>query len=380
MKGKAKQNSKKAVSKKAVSNKNEIFNKKTKLKNYYGFEDRVFLLTLLILFLIAISMIFFNQALEDTSGQLITYKENSKLDYKVNLKKNDFYEEDFLGKDMIYVASLIDKIDVDFDYLFKIAEKSDINFDYDVVGKLSITDTDGKNTFFEKNYVLSKNQKNYIRDKNKFKLDKKISIDYGTYNNLANKFRTSYGIDTKSNLVVYLNIHKKGINEEMSRLNDVSQMSITIPLSEKAVNIKMDYKEINKSSQFYAKPTKTINDYIYIGLGSLFALIALIYLINMIRFILKGRYKLSSYDKYIKKLLNEYDRLIVETKTEPITKDKNLVEISSFEELLDVRDNLNLPIKYYIVNDHHKANFYINHNDELYLYIVKSTDIEKKKK
>ena len=83
----------------------------------------------------------------------------------------------------------------------------------------------------------------------------------------------------------------------------------------------------------------------------------------------------ASFD-IIKKILKEYDRLIVNTKTAPDTKGKKIVEVDSFDELLDVRDNLKLPIKYYIVEEHKESKFYINHEEELYLYVVISDDEE----
>ena len=49
---------------------------------------------------------------------------------------------------------------------------------------------------------------------------------------------------------------------------------------------------------------------------------------------------MSKYDKYINKLLREYDRLIVDTSTKPNVNDYNVLNIKSFSELVDVRDNL----------------------------------------
>ena len=55
-----------------------------------------------------------------------------------------------------------------------------------------------------------------------------------------------------------------------------------------------------------------------------------------------------------------------------------MIKISKFEELLDVRDNLKLPIMYYVVTKHTKCCFYIKHNDDLYLLTIKSVDLEQK--
>ena len=40
----------------------------------------------------------------------IGYREGGAIDYNVFLKDNEFFEEDYLGKNQSYVASLIDKI------------------------------------------------------------------------------------------------------------------------------------------------------------------------------------------------------------------------------------------------------------------------------
>ena len=88
----------------------------------------------------------------------------------------------------------------------------------------------------------------------------------------------------------------------------------------------------------------------------------------------------SYYDKYIEKVLNEYDRFIVETKTGPNLKESNVIKISNFEELLDLRENIKLPIMYYIITNHTKSYFYIKHNNDLYLLTIKAVDLEEENK
>ena len=89
--------------------------------------------------------------------------------------------------------------------------------------------------------------------------------------------------------------------------------------------------------------------------------------------------KKNKYDKYLSKILKEYDRLIVETSTYPKIEDYHLLKINSFDELLDVRDNLRLPIMYYSVTPHQKAHFYILQEKNLYVYTLKLVDLTKKK-
>lgn len=349
-------------------------------KTYVSYFNRVLIYALSLLLCFILATIFMSNAVTTKKDQFITYKETSNLDYKVNLKKNDFYEQKYLGKDMIYVASLIDTIDIDFNYIFDIAKKSDINFDYDITGKLVISDTNGQNTFYEKEYDLSKTKKESINSKKSHKINEKISIDYDKYNNLANKFRTNYGIDTNSNLIVSLNVHKKGSNKNEYKLDNKSAVSVTIPLSEKAINIKIDHNDINNSSQLFTKSSVTIDNYAYLLISIVFIILLPVFMFPLVGLLLSMETNKSPYDKYIKKILNEYDRLIVETTTAPDVENKNIIRIDSFNELLDVRDNLSLPIKYYIITKHQKCNFYINHNDELYLLTIKAIDVENNNK
>ena len=344
-------------------------------KTYVSYFNRVLIYALSLLLCFILATIFMSNAVTAKKDQFITYKETSNLDYKVNLKKNDFYEQKYLGKDMIYVASLIDTIDIDFNYIFDIEKKSDISFDYDITGKLVISDTNGQNTFYEKEYDLSKTKKESINAKKSHKINEKISIDYDKYNNLANKFRTNYGIDTTSNLIVSLNVHKKGSDKNEYKLDNKSAVSVTIPLSEKAINIKIDHNDINNSSQLFTSSSVTIDNYAYLLISIVFIILLPVFMFPLVGLLLSMETNKSPYDKYINKILNEYDRLIVETTTAPDIENKNIIRIDSFNELLDVRDNLSLPIKYYIITKHQKCNFYINHNDELYLLTIKAIDV-----
>lgn len=355
-------------------------NKKVKHRKKYSYGDRLFILILLALLVASLTLIMIEKAVRFSENEVVTYNEKGNLDYKVNLKKNDFYDSRTLNKNMIYVASLINNIDVNFKYDFNISEESDINFAYDIIGDLVITDTDGKNTFFEKKYTLKKKQLKYLKNEKNYTFTDNIKVNYGTYNDLANKFRANYGIDTKSNLIVYLNVYKQGSGDSVQGLNNNSHMTLTIPLSEKAIDIKMDSKGITNTSKVYSNVGFRVENYFsaFIALGLLVLFIIL--LIMIIRTIYLIRTKKSKYERYIKKILREYDRLIVETVTAPNESGKNIIEIDSFEELLDVRDNLGLPIKHFIVDEMHESDFYIDHSEELYLLVLKSTDFDDNKK
>ena len=364
--------------KKNVSGKKSNENKIKSSDKNDNFNFRFFLCAFLVILFSFLAAYFLKRSFSLVGEQNITYQENSNIDYKVYLKDNDFYEEKFLKKDMVYVASLIDKIDVDFDYTFKIDRKSNIDFEYDIIGKLVISDTSKKSTFFEKDYVLLESTRDNMTKNGLHHIAKNISIDYAKYNSLANQFRSKYGVETNSRLIVYLNIYEKSDKNNSFNLNNASNMSLTIPLSERAINIAMDYNEVNKTSKLVRNEEFVISNYLYVALGSLFLILFIIVFVKFMKLILSVRVKKSKYDKYVSRLLREYDRLIVETVTSPDFEGKNVINLLKFQELLDVRDNLKLPIKYYVVKNHSKSYFYINQGAELYLFVVKYEDFLEK--
>lgn len=354
-------------------------NKKINKHKYFGYTSRLVLYSVLSMLSVALCIFSFMKSISYTEQKSTKYSENSFLDYKVYLKPNDFYETNYLGKDMIYIASLIKNIQIDFNYNFFIEDFVNMNFSYDIIGKLVISDESGSNVFFQKEYVLKEAQAEKLENKTTYSLTDKILIDYDYYNSLANNFRITYGVDAVSNLNVYLRINKTiSESSDVVRLSNQENMSITIPLTEKAININMNYKEINNSNYISNESELVMSNYLFIIISVILFVVAVVLLSKVFKLLSSLITKKSVYDKHISKILSEYDRLIVETTTNPRLDDFSIIKINKFEELLDVRDNLKLPIMHYTVTPHQKSYFYIKFNKDVYLFVVKAVDLEEK--
>jgi hypothetical protein len=356
--------------------------KKRLIRLHFSYNFRLTLSCILFMALLILGLNFMLRAftIEETKG--INYSEHSNLEYKVYLQPNDFYEVENLPKDMIYVANLIDKIKIDFNYKFLIEEPVDLIFDYEILGKLVIQDEFEENTYYEKVYTLLSSKKINLTDSTIENLNKTIEIDYGQYNEIANSFKSSYGLNTKSKLIVYFNIKKKIVEDNAVNMlinNSTNNMVINIPLSEKSVDINLVYHDINNESSVLDNTKVVIDNIIYLVVSMLCITTSLVFMIKSIRLVKYTIVKKTQYDKYIEKILNEYDRLIVETKTPPTRNEEdreNVIIVEKFTELLDVRDNLKQPIMYHVVAKHQKCQFYINSGEKIYLTTIKKVDIE----
>ena len=310
----------------------------------------------------------------------INYSDKGSLDYRVYLKENEFYTEKFLPKGQSYVTSLIDYIDINYNYLFNIDDLANVKFDYKVTGELIIENNSNKKELLNKSYDITDIKSTELKNAGELAFNEKFQINYDEYNKLANQFRSSLGVDTNSYLKLHLNVKRDTTDESNYKLNNnsININEIIIPLSEKAIEINIDSKNNEYTDQVKFDEKYNVN---YIDLIIIILLIGLS--IIFIRIIIisfkKMRRKRSQYDKYVNKLLKEYDRLIIETRN-LIDFDKyNVIKVLEFTELLDVRDNLKVPINYYCCEKHLRGIFYVKSDDDVYALFLDAEELEKDK-
>ena len=352
--------------------------KKSKRKRgiYLGYYSRLIFNVILFLSLVVTSYIFINKSIVIQEAKNVSYEEHGNADYKVFLKDNIYYEDKYLDKNMSYIANLIDYISVDYNYKFKADTLFDGEYSYKIRADLEILNAENKTLFFTKKYDLIKEKTFTIENQNEYNIVENIKIDYDHYNSLANGFKSSYGVDTESNLIVYLdlyrNIDQNSINNP--NINGKGTIKLTIPLSEKAINIKMDSMEINNKNVITSLDDYYLEDIKYLIIGIISLIVSLYLFIKIVKRLSRLSISPTDYDKTLKKILNQYDRLIVTTSSMPNLEKNNIIKLKEFVELLDAKDNLHKPIFFIEVTPHQKAYFFIQDDDNIILFTLKNID------
>lgn len=315
------------------------------------------------------------KSLKVNGSEKLYFVEKGDVNYLVCLKDNNFFEDQCLNSNMSYVASLINNISLNFNYQFN-GNIDDLinNVDYQVNAKLIIENIDTKAKYYEKEFELvSKTDDIVDNNGTLYDLNKNINIDYEYFNNIANSFKSQYGVNSQSYLEVYLNINKYSNYQDIPKS---SLISVKIPLSQKAIEIKFNTQNINNSiDKSISSKSLIINGYFKFIIGVFLLLFSFVFLVVIVMIINNYGKKVSKYNKFINKILREYDRLIVETSTIPNYEDYNVLIINSFNELVDVRDNLRSPIMYCDVLSEKESLFYIINGNNLYLYTVNEINI-----
>lgn len=352
--------------------------KKSKRKRgiYLGYYSRLIFNVILFLSLVVTSYIFINKSIVIQEAKNVSYEEHGNADYKVFLKDNIYYEDKYLDKNMSYIANLIDYISVDYNYKFKADTLFNGEYSYKIRADLEILNAENKTLFFTKKYDLIKEKTFTIENQNEYNIVENIKIDYDHYNSLANGFKSSYGVDTESNLIIYLDIYRNIDQNSINNpnINGKGTIKLTIPLSEKAINIKMDSMEINNKNVITSLDDYYLEDIKYLIIGIISLIVSLYLFIKIVKRLSRLSISPTDYDKTLKKILNQYDRLIVTTSSMPNLEKNNIIKLKEFVELLDAKDNLHKPIFFIEVTPHQKAYFFIQDDDKIILFTLKNID------
>ena len=310
---------------------------------------------------------------------LVKYSENGKIDYKIYLKDNNYYNTSYLGKGMQYVASLIKTVNVRFDYQMHSDSKIDFNTNYKVVGEVQITEKDGptKILYSKKEDLVS--NKNITKVDNNFVINEEIDIDYDKYNELVNSYKRDYGLIVSSNLILSLEVDTKGnVNDVENALNKNNKLQMSIPLSEQTVNIKMDADEIEDSGTLLnSNKLFTISNYLMFIVFIILSVVTIASIVLDIYFYIKN-FKKDKYKETVEKILRQYDRIIVNGKISiDESKFKNKIYPDTIEEMVDAAQTLEVPIYYYEAIPNEKSFFVIIKNNTLYKYRLTRAFLEK---
>lgn len=352
-------------------------NSKNKNKIYLSYNIRLLINILGIFIFTLLFIILFISSISIKARSNVLYKQTSNLDYKVYLKSNDYYKEPYLQKNMQYIASLIDNIAVTFNYNFDVNQNIDYKYTFYVQSDIVITSSEDKSKIiYSKTDKLTQPSTIIKENSNGFNIIQNVNINYDEYNELVKGFKSSYAINADSNLILSLFIEIEDEKGNKIKSLDKDAIRLTIPLTEQMIDISMDSNEINNSNNVNIYKDFSISNKIIFSFAIISLIISLVFIIRLMLFLKKTSLKKTIYDITLSKILREYDRVIVNSK-KIVDLNQDVIDVKNFNELLDVRDNLEKPIIFSEVHKGQKSVFVVKTPNETYRYILKHVDLEK---
>ena len=134
----------------------------------------------------------------------IDYTNNSTIDYFVYLKENNYFDKPYLNKGEKYIASLIDKIRIEYNYNLSSAEEMTGDYKYNLVATLIITESGKDSILWKNDYNLSTPQTISFNNQKTIEINDDVEINYDYYNSVVSSFKKDYGVAIDANLLVKL--------------------------------------------------------------------------------------------------------------------------------------------------------------------------------
>lgn len=347
--------------------------KKVRLKR----SSKILFVSLILLLAFSVTtIVFFINNNKNNQKNSLTYTEKSAINYKVCLKSNNYFDQTCLGSNQSYVADIIDYINIDFSYLITASNPLTSNYSYDITAEVIATSKENSsNVIYDKKTIIMENQTYKNQKGTSVDITKPLKINYSNYSNIITNFKKDYILALDAKLILTMNVKYNGqYNEHFDNISSNKSLVLEIPLSEQTVTIKnkTSNKAISKTIYQNKASDKKTNLVLY-SLISIDIIILLVVILSIYN--LKPSKK--EYLLELEKILKEYDRAIVTANKIPELGDRDIIEVSSFEELLDARDNLEKPILFYQSTKEDKSIFTIMNENDAYVYILKAKYKEK---
>lgn len=320
--------------------------------------------------LFIISFLLFYKSINNYTQDIIKYKEESTIDYKVYLKENNYFDSPYLEENKAYITSLIDYIDVDFNYNMEFDSNRSGKYVYYVKGIMGANVNNSKNDYWQKTYDLIKVNEVTYNDLDKINFLQNVKIDYQKYNDLLLSFKEEFKLSFDGYFKVILYVENYVESSNGYELKEATTLDLEIPLTKATIEVPITVGEEKVESLLTGDLIYSKNKlYTLLKILSIISLLGGLVLLTIGVFrIVRSLEKVSAYNKELKKILKTYDGIIVNIGVLPNYSKFNLIDVNSFNELLDAHGEIRQPISFY--ESKNKAIFILINGNIMWRYIL----------
>lgn len=304
----------------------------------------------------------------------IEYTESSSIDYKVQYKENEFFEEEWLGEEREYISSLVDSMIADFHYNLDM-DTAGVGFEYQykIEATLLIADKDSGKPYRTVTETLFPPTNASVKKSNSVTIDESVTIDYNKFNAIATEFTNTYSLkNASSTLLITLDVEVLSSSEQFQQNNENKfSTSLKIPLVKETFSMETTTSVPESESKVLAY-SGAENQGVFMVLGCTFAALAFLLLLALIVFLHITRNEDITYTARVRKLLKSYGSYIQRMNGDFNDEGYQTVMIQSFTEMLGIRDTIQSPILMTENRDETMSRFLIPTNTKiLYIFEIK---------
>lgn len=310
---------------------------------------------------------------EGYENLIYAYNINKNVNYKVTLIENEYFTKQELEMNKTYISSLVDKINMDFTYSLSGNKKAKTKYIYQIVAipniRYSSITAETEESIWSKQYVLVEPKEVEV-DGTNFVIKENVDIDFQKYNNEVQNFKKNLRLPISADLQVKLFVRSQseipGVEDEVM---ESSLINVKMNLDEDVFKVENDFKNSeNKSITEKVETEKNVNK-LSVVIGAILVVIAILVILDSIRKSIKFG-KRTDYEIALNRILKNYGDIVAEIVSPVEIDNLNVIEVKNFDQLLDIEEELRMPILFYETIEGEQGEFIIICDSMAYRYVI----------
>lgn len=334
-------------------------------------QKRVILITCIMMIIVLLSCIIWEWSAvryKDVEKVYYSYKSEGSIDYKVYLRPNSMYSENYLEKDRFYISKYIDWVDMDFRYDYTASAAADLSIEYNVCAYLQGLHGDENEVLWSKEYVLIPD-KSLMSENATAEVKVSLPVNLDDYYEMKEALYLESEVNAPVVLNIVFNVHTRAKTDK-GIIDDKISPNLSIPIGNTIIKMEGEPSVTgeNKVSEI-VKYSLPVNK----GLILLLAGIAVILIIFTV-FVSLAKTEASpdAFEKQIAGIFKEYSERLAGMEHTISYHFSDVINVSSIEDMVKIADEVGQPVFYYKVNtdEERKIEFFVFDNNRIYYMII----------
>jgi hypothetical protein len=306
---------------------------------------------------------------EEKEEVYYAYQSRGNIDYKVFLRPNLMYEQEYLGKERYYVLDYIDHVDIKFKYEFKGSTPAILETDYLVKAYLQGLHGREDEVLWSKEFILVPKKVERSESSEKV-IEITVPVTLDEYLTL----KEIIFHDSEVNSPVVLNVVfdlRTLVSTEKGTREDKMSPNIVIPIGENVFQIDCAPEIVGKDAI-----TELINLQLPVDTGkvTIFFVFSFLFLVITVlaAIFIQEAVPPDTFDKTLAGIFKEYGERLAGLEQAIPDEYSDLISINSVEDMVKIADEVGQPVFYYKVNTRleRKIEFYVFDSSRIYYMVI----------
>ena len=300
------------------------------------------------------------------------YEIKQQLSEQVNYFDTSYFNPADLSNKPAYITNLTDTISLNHKYFYQADRAVDLKYTYSAhitlqAGYRLEGDKSPSRVWSHDYEAIPITEKKVTGQA--VQISETITVPFAEYKRQMDNFKADFSLPTNGEIIVVVDVKISGIVDSVP-VGDVRQVRIKIPLDQQIYGITTDLqsqesKTINVGDQLAFQQTKQYQ----LLAAVVCAILSLVFLVISFSDWLSDHLAKTPYQRQLASIYKCHDSIIVQTSKPMSLSGKSVVEVETFDDILDIEDSSKSPIIAKEIGDK-ATRFMIIQEDIVYTYVL----------